>query len=125
MSRFAVGNVFLVLSMICTAVSQLMVKPIMDEVGADRLGAHTLGLLLEGSRPWRGGLAVLLLGGGFVFWMLALTRLNLSYAYPIACSSVLLVAFLSAVVLGEPVTARTWFGTVLVLIGIALLTPAD
>ena len=71
----------------------------------------------------RGSIALLLLVSGFLFWVLSLTRLDLSYAYPIACSSVLLVALMSAIFLGEAVTLRMWSGTVLILIGIALLTP--
>jgi uncharacterized membrane protein len=62
--------------------------------------------------------------GGFVFWTLSLTKLNLSYAYPIACSSALLVAFLSAAVLGETVTLKTWMGTLLIVLGTALIVPS-
>jgi uncharacterized membrane protein len=65
-----------------------------------------------------------MLGVGLVFWLLCLDRLNLSYAYPIACSSVLLVALFSGLFLGETVTLKMWSGTVLILIGIVLLMPA-
>ena len=60
---------------------------------------------------------------GFGFWVLALARLELSYAYPIACSSILFVALLSTVFLGEPMTPKMWVGTVMILVGVILLTP--
>jgi drug/metabolite transporter (DMT)-like permease len=60
---------------------------------------------------------------GFIFWTFSLTKLNLSYAYPIACSSALLVALLSAFLLGEAVTVKTWLGTGMIVVGTALLVP--
>ncbi len=123
MSRFVIGNLFLILSMICTASSQILIKGLMDEAGAEGTSPTQLGTFLFGERLVRGGFALGLLGSGFVFWMLCLVRLDLSYAYPVACTSVLLVAYMSAVLLGEPVTLRIWAGTVLVLLGIVLLMP--
>jgi len=123
MSRFVVGNVFLLLSMTCAAGSQLLLKAVLDEVGEEGLGRRSLTLLLEGTRPLRGAAGAAMLVAGFLFWIAALTKLDLSYAYPIACSSVLLVTLFSAIFLGEPVTARTWAGTVLILAGVVLLAP--
>jgi undecaprenyl phosphate-alpha-L-ara4N flippase subunit ArnE len=60
---------------------------------------------------------------GFVCWLQALARLDLSYAYPLACASILVVAVLSWLVLGEPLSIRVWIGTLLVLAGVALLAP--
>jgi len=37
----------------------------------------------------------------FIFWTLSLSRLELSNAYPIACSSALIVVFFSVLFLGE------------------------
>jgi uncharacterized membrane protein len=53
--------------------------------------------------------------------VLCLTKLDLSYAYPVVCSSVLLVAFFSGMFLGETITLRTWLATALILIGLAIL----
>jgi uncharacterized membrane protein len=62
---------------------------------------------------------------GFVFWILALSKLNLNYAYPIACTSVIFVALFSSIFLGESITLRMSIGTALILVGIIFLMPTD
>jgi drug/metabolite transporter (DMT)-like permease len=64
---------------------------------------------------------MVLLVAGFLLWVLCLTKLDLSYAYPVVCSSVLLVAFFSGLFLGETITVRTWCATALILAGLVLL----
>ena len=123
MDRFLTGNMFLALSMLCAASSQVLIKQLLIEVNAVSFDSNTIRALLEGTRPWRGGTALVMVVVGFGFWILCLGRLNLSYAYPIACSSVLLVSLLSIVFLGEAMTPRMWFGTVLILGGVVLLMP--
>ena len=123
MSRFAVGNLFLFASMACAAGAQLLLKGLMNDVEPAAGNWTALRELMTAERLMRGGGALSLIGIGFICWLLSLARLELSYAYPIACSSVLLVALLSVTVLGEPMTFRMWLGTLLVLGGIALLVP--
>ncbi len=123
MSRFLVGNVFLLLSMACAAGSQVLLKALLREVPPPAPSWSTLAPLLTPDRLLRGGIALGLIVAGFLFWVLCLARLELSYAYPIACSSVVLVAALASLVLGEPMGLRAWSGTLLILLGIVLLTP--
>jgi drug/metabolite transporter (DMT)-like permease len=123
MSRFLTGNLFLLLSMLSAASGHVLVKGVVDEVKPAGLGRETVRLLLTEGRPLRGGLGAALIGAAFIFWVLCLLKLDLSYAYPVACSSVLLVAFFSAIFLGEPVSARTYLATALILVGIILLAP--
>jgi drug/metabolite transporter (DMT)-like permease len=123
MSRFLIGNACLLLSMVCAAASQIVIKGLLLEVQTAGWTLATLRSALTAGRAARGGLALSMVVVGFVFWLLALLELNLSYAYPIACSSVLFVALFSALFLGEPVTWRTWSGTVLILVGVILLLP--
>ena len=59
-----------------------------------------------------------------LLWLVILSRLDLSYAYPVVCSSVLLVAFFSGLFLGETITIRTWCATALILVGLVLLASA-
>jgi drug/metabolite transporter (DMT)-like permease len=123
MSRFLSGNLLLVLSMVCASTSQLLFKIWLTDAAPDGVGPGTLRALMR-SRAWPAGAAgAVLLVLGFAAWILCLSRLELSYAYPIACTSVLLVAVLAALVLGEAFTPRMWLGTALILIGVALLTP--
>ena len=124
MSRFLVGNLFLLLSIVSATGGHVLLKGVVDEVKSSGLSQETLQALLATARVWRGGAGAALVVAGFLFWLLALTRLDLSYAFPVACSSILLVTLFSVIFLGEPVTARVWIGTVLILAGVALLMPA-
>jgi drug/metabolite transporter (DMT)-like permease len=121
MSRFMIGNIFLFCSMACAVGSQLLIKALINDLQAESFGWQQLQQLLEGDRLLRASLAMLLLLAGFVLWILCLTKLELSYAYPVVCSSVLLVALLSGMFLGEAVTLRTWCATAIILIGLIIL----
>jgi len=123
MSRFLVGNLFLLLSVVGATGGHVLLKSVVDDVKSSGLSWETVQALGTASRLLRGGAGAALVVVAFLFWLLALTRLDLSYAYPVACSSLLLVTLFSVVFLGEPVTLRIWVGTVLVLAGVALLMP--
>lgn len=123
MSKFFVGNLFLLLSVVGGTFGHILLKSVVDEIKGSELGWQTVQALFSAGRFWRGGGGAALVVVAFVFWLLALTRLDLSYAYPVACSSLLLVTLFSVIFLGEPVTLRIWIATVLILGGVALLAP--
>jgi drug/metabolite transporter (DMT)-like permease len=122
MTRFAQGNLYLVVSVFCAAASQVVLKAVLRELPLEP-DLRSWAALLAPARLLRSALAVVLLSGGFASWVWALRCLPLSYAYPIACASILLVVLFSALFLGEAVTPRMWLGTLLVLAGVALLVP--
>lgn len=69
--------------------------------------------------PW----IVSSLAGAFLaalFWMAALTKLDLSVAYPFTSLSFVLVLFLSAVFFGEPLTFAKVAGMGLIILGIVI-----
>jgi drug/metabolite transporter (DMT)-like permease len=123
-TRFLTGNLFLLLSMVCAVSSQILLKALLDEMQPAPSGWRWIAELLSPERIVRGGLSAVLLVAGFLFWVACLVRLDLSYAYPVACVSVLFVTLFSVVVLGEPVTVRMWAGTALIVVGLILLAPA-
>jgi drug/metabolite transporter (DMT)-like permease len=125
MSRFMVGNLYLVLSMLCATASHILLKGLIDQVQPESLSWSELSQFLTAPRLLRLVSAGILLVGGFLSWLACLARLDLSYAYPVASTSVLLVAAFSIAVLGESVSWRTWLGTVLILAGIVLLRPQN
>jgi drug/metabolite transporter (DMT)-like permease len=124
-SDFVLGNVFLLCSLLLGAGSQVLFKAVFNEVGPLRLAGAVNDLLLAGpGRTARLAAAAGLLVAGFVCWVLSLSRLNLSYAYPVACSSALLVALGGVLFLNETVTPRMWGGAALIVLGTVLLAPA-
>ena len=54
-------------------------------------------------------------------WMLAMTRFQLSYAFPFASLSYVLIMFSAFALFGEPVTAPKIVGTLLVVAGLVVI----
>ena len=122
-SRFVTGNLFLVISVISATLSQVLLKHLLDEVRPEGLGWSAIQPFLAAEKLLQTIAVGLLLVIGYLFWVLALAKLDLSYAYPIASMSVLVAAFFSVLFLGEVMNARMWVGTVLITAGLVLLAP--
>lgn len=67
-------------------------------------------------------LALSLLAGHFFLWLHVLTRLELSVAVPLTASSYVFNAVLVHLRLGEQVSVRQWLGTVLITLGVVIVT---
>ena len=65
--------------------------------------------------------AVLLYCVGFVLWLVVLSKLQLSYAYPILALSYCLVPLLSRLIFGEPVSLMRWIGIAIICVGVVLV----
>ena len=124
MSQFWVGNLFLLLSLVLGSGSQVVLKAFFNETGPLRLDFSFWERFLVFRIFFLFVLALAMLIAGFLFWLMALSRLDLSYAYPIACSSALLVAAFSALFLREAITAHMWGGAALIVLGTVLLIPS-
>jgi drug/metabolite transporter (DMT)-like permease len=70
-----------------------------------------------------GGL--ILYGVGALSWIMVLSRLNLSYAYPFLALNFVLIALVSRLVLGEPIPLMRWMGIVLISIGIIVIAQSS
>jgi len=71
--------------------------------------------------PW----IISALGAAFIAalsWMAAMTRLELSYAYPFMSLSFILVSILSNILFQEPITPNKIFGLLLITAGIFVST---
>lgn len=121
MTPFLYGNLLLLSSIILGAGSQVFFKLTFNETGPLRFDSSLLDQLGNARIMMFLALGAVMLIAGFLFWMASLTRLNLSYAYPVACGSALLVVALSAAFLGEAVTLKMWFGAAFVALGTGLL----
>ncbi len=56
-----------------------------------------------------------------VFWLVALSRVPLSTAYPVVSLSYVLILVFSVIVLGERPAVTVWVGAFLIMIGIAMV----
>lgn len=54
-------------------------------------------------------------------WLFVLSRMPLSYAFPLASLSYCGIALASHFILKEPVSRRRWLGTALIALGVAMV----
>jgi len=112
-------HVYILASIAFTVYSQLIMRWQVSAAGdlpSDFLGkARFVGILLV--NPWvLSGIFSTLLAG--VSWMLAMTRFEVSYAYPFVGLSFILVMVLSGLIFGESIGAYKIVGTILVVAGV-------
>ena len=63
-------------------------------------------------------IGLLLYGVGALSWIMVLSRLNLSYAYPFLALNFVLIALVSRVFLGESIPLMRWLGIGFICLGI-------
>lgn len=61
-------------------------------------------------------------GLGAVTWILVLTRVPLSWAYPMLALNQVLILFVAATFLGEHVSAMRWGGVLLIITGVFMVS---
>lgn len=61
---------------------------------------------------------LLLYGVGALAWIMVLSRLSLSYAYPFLALNFVLVALVARLILGESIPAMRWVGIGFICVGI-------
>lgn len=116
-----IAILFISLSVIWVVVGQLLVKKGMLEVGASPSQMKQLpGFILQAITNWKVllGLACAVLGT--LSWIVALSRADLSFAYPFYGLAIVLVLALSGLLLGEKVPLIRWVGVGIVVVGIVV-----
>jgi multidrug transporter EmrE-like cation transporter len=104
-------------------IGQLLLKHVMKGIGP--VGSAELGSVgrivfkLAGDPIFMA--AVALYGIGFVVWLIVLSKLELSYAYPLLALSYCLVPALSQYFFGEHVSAMRWIGIGLIALGVGVV----
>jgi drug/metabolite transporter (DMT)-like permease len=123
--RTVVIVVFILTSVAMAAVGQLVLK-----YGVDQIVKHTEGVVLRdpiatGIRIARtpavwGGLA--LFGLSAAMWIVVLSRTSLSFAYPFASLTYVLILLFDRFVLKEPVSGLRYGGVALIIFGLVLIS---
>jgi drug/metabolite transporter (DMT)-like permease len=113
----------LLLSVTLATTGQLLLKAAMNEIGEiGGIGASDLvGLIGEVATTWRAVLGLVAFGASAVFWLVVLSRIPLSTAYPFVASSYLVILAFSTVVLQERPPLLTWGGAGLIVTGIIMV----
>ena len=109
-------------SVLLAALAQLTLKHGMNQVtdasGTAALNTHTLKSVVTNVYVI-GGLAIF--GISAVVWLLVLSRASLSFAYPFASLSYLLIVLIDRFLLKETVPPLRWAGVFFIMTGIVLV----
>ena len=116
------GYFFVALTVVLTVVGQFLIKWRVNEAGALPGDVHgKIRFVFELlHNPW----ILLGLGSAFVAslcWMLAMTKLPLSHAYPFTAVAFVLVVVVGAWLFAEPLSVMKLLGVGLIVVGVALM----
>jgi drug/metabolite transporter (DMT)-like permease len=122
-SQVATAIVYILISVLAGAVGQILLKKGMGSMGPLTLTLNQLGNVLWriGTNPYViVGLAIYV--SGTVFWLTALSRVDLSYAYPFASLSYIVMLAASWLLFKEHITPLRLMGSLVVCLGVFLIS---
>ena len=123
MPKLNVSIIYILVSVVFGAVGQILLKK-----GMGSMGPVTLSLQGLPSIIWRMGTNLYVVGGlliyvsGTVFWLAALSRVDLSYAYPFASLSYVIMLAAAWLLFHEDITLLRVVGTVVVALGVIIIS---
>ena len=117
-----IGPLLIILaSVVLTSGAQLALKVasgrFRDVTAADGLVGSVINQLLDPLTI----VALMLYVGSTILWLLALRQVPLSLAFPFSGLTIAIVAALSMMILGEPISWQHATGIMLIMIGVAML----
>ncbi|MFZ1770777.1 MAG: EamA family transporter [Caldilinea sp.] len=114
---------YILVSVIAGAIGQITLKYGMTQTGQITLSLQDIvpTLFKVFTNPFIiGGLALYV--GGTVFWLAALSRVDLSFAYPFASLSYVVMLTASWLLFNENITPLRLAGTLVVMLGVLLIS---
>jgi len=114
----------ILLSVVLAAGAQIVLKIGMERV-TDASGAFSptsVGSLKSAAATPLVWLGLLLFGLSALVWLAVLSRASLSFAYPFASLTYVIILFYGRFIADEPVSAARWGGVALIVAGILLVS---
>ncbi|MEI6181607.1 MAG: EamA family transporter [Chloroflexales bacterium] len=113
----------LITASVLTITGEVLLKLGMNAV-SQRVGAFSLApdVLWTTFTDWRVILGFGLVFGGSLFWLGVISRVNLSFAYPLLALNYVLILIPSRFLLGETITPLKLLGSIVVVIGVIIIT---
>lgn len=112
----------LLVTIATNVLGQYMMKRGMGDVG--RVGGDLTDILGSLMRAFTNPFVVAGVAAyafGSIFWLMLLSRVDLSYAYPVLSLGYVMITLVSALLLGENVTAMRWSGVLVICLGVFLI----
>jgi drug/metabolite transporter (DMT)-like permease len=122
-SEMTLAILYILISVAAGAVGQVLLKKGMGSMGPLTLSIDQLGSILWriGTNPYVViGLAIYVTGT--LFWLTALSRVDLSYAYPFASLSYVVMLIASWQLFNENITVLRLLGTLVVCLGVFIIS---
>lgn len=117
-----IAIVYILVSVVGGAVGQILLKKGMNNMGELTItGNQVLTILWKmATNPYVViGLAIYVTGT--FFWLVGLSRVDLSFAYPFASLSYVLMFLASWLILGEHITVSRVIGTIIICAGVFIV----
>lgn len=115
------GIVFIFLTVGFTVLGQVLVKQGMLDVGKSPSELVAMpGFVLRALTNPRVVLGLLCAMAAALAWIIAISRSDLSFAYPFMALSVVLVLLFSGIVFKETISINRWIGVAIVCLGIVV-----
>jgi len=102
-------------------IAQLFLKQGVEKAGIENISKTKIIDLIKKFFNWSVVLGFFSYGLSLLFWMVTLSSLDLSYAYPMVSFSYVLVAFSSKFFFKEKVSARRWISIIVITLGVILI----
>ena len=122
-SKMNLAITYILVAVLASAAGQVLLKKGMLTLGALTISPSQLAGILwrMGTNPYViVGLAIYV--SGTVFWLAALSRVDLSYAYPFASLSYVVMLIVSWQVFNESISLLRLLGTLVVGVGVLLIS---
>ena len=112
----------LLLAVVLATTGQLLLKAGMNQVGVLEFGlSEVVTLVRSVFTTWQLFLGLLAFGASSVFWLVTLSRIDLSIAYPVVSLSYVFILGFSYLFLDERPSIVVWGGALLVMAGVSLI----
>ncbi len=113
----------LVVACVLTVAGEVLLKLGVARVG-EQVGAFSLDpqVLWATFTDWRVILGFALVFGGALFWLGVISRVQLSFAYPLLALNYLILLIPARFILDEPITVTRIVGAVIIVFGVIVIT---
>jgi multidrug transporter EmrE-like cation transporter len=113
---------YILIAVLCSALGQVLLKKGMNSIGSITLNLNQLpSILWQMATNMNVFIGLIIYLGGTIFWLAALSRVDLSYAYPFAGLSYVIMLLASRVLFDEKISLSRLMGTVVIGCGVLLI----
>jgi drug/metabolite transporter (DMT)-like permease len=118
----------LVLSLLLTASALTVTGEVLLKIGINHVTTHVGAFTLDPKvlwatfTDWRVILGFALVFGGAIFWLGVISRVDLSFAYPLLALNYVIILIPSRILLNESISLIRLIGALIIVIGVIVIT---